>query len=79
MYVSMFVSLSVCLYVCLSVCLSVCMYVYMYVCRSSQGALLQMIEFSQQSATGDVRETGLALSLLFLFALVASGYVCMYA
>ena len=53
-------------------------YVCMYVCRSSQGALLQMIEFSQQSATGDVRETGLALSLLFIFALLASGYVCMY-
>ena len=48
------------------------------VCRSSQGALLQMIEFSQQSASGDVRETGMALLLLFLFALVASGYVCMY-
>jgi len=43
--------------------------------RSSQGALLQMIEFSQQSASGDVRETGLALLLLFVFALLASGYV----
>jgi len=34
-----------------------------------------MIEFSQQSASGDVRETGLALLLLFVFALLASGYV----
>ena len=42
---------------------------------SSQGSLLQMIEFSQQSVAGDARETGMALLLLFLFALMASGYV----
>ena len=42
---------------------------------SSQGTLLQMIEFSQQSVTGDSKETGLALFLLFIFALAASGYV----
>eukprot|EP01034_Spumella_vulgaris_P021380 gene21380-27410_t len=42
---------------------------------SSQGALLQMIEFSQQSVSGDSRETGLALLVLFIFALAASGYV----
>lgn len=42
---------------------------------SSQGSLLQMIEFSQQSVTGDVKETGLALLVLFIFALMASGYV----
>ncbi len=42
---------------------------------SSQGSLLQMIEFSQQSVTGDSKETGLALSMLFVFALIASGYV----
>ncbi|RYG68159.1 hypothetical protein EON64_05810 [archaeon] len=42
---------------------------------SSQGSLLQMIEFSQQSVSGDNKETGLALLLLFVFALMASGYV----
>jgi cation-transporting ATPase 13A1 len=42
---------------------------------SSQGSLLQMIEFSQQSVSGDSKETGLALFLLFIFALIASGYV----
>jgi manganese-transporting P-type ATPase len=42
---------------------------------SSQGGLLQMIEFSQQSVSGDTRETGLALLLLFVFAIIASGYV----
>jgi cation-transporting ATPase 13A1 len=42
---------------------------------SSQGALLQMIEFSQQTVSGDSRETGMALLLLFIFALVAAGYV----
>jgi cation-transporting ATPase 13A1 len=42
---------------------------------SSQGTLLQMIEYSQQSVTGDSRETGLALLLLFIFALIAAGYV----
>lgn len=43
--------------------------------HSSQGALLQMIEFSQQSVSGDSREIGYALLLLFCFALVASAYV----
>lgn len=42
---------------------------------SSQGNLLQMIEFSQQTVTGDSRETGMALLMLFVFALMASGYV----
>ena len=42
---------------------------------SSQGALLQMIEFSQQSVSGDSRETGYALLMLFIFALISSGYV----
>ena len=42
---------------------------------SSQGNLLQMIEFSQQTVSGDSRETGLALLMLLCFALVASGYV----
>lgn len=42
---------------------------------SSQGKLLQMIEFSQQSVTGNAKETGLALLVLFIFALFASGYV----
>lgn len=42
---------------------------------SSQGALLQMIEFSQQSVTGDSAEIGFALLLLFAFAIVASAYV----
>jgi manganese-transporting P-type ATPase len=43
--------------------------------NSSQGTLLQMIEFSQQSVSGDVVEIGLALLLLFIFALMAAGYV----
>eukprot|EP01038_Epipyxis_sp_PR26KG_P009128 gene9128-12312_t len=42
---------------------------------SSQGSLLQMIEFSQQTVSGDNRDTGLALFILFIFALIASGYV----
>lgn len=42
---------------------------------SSQGALMQMIEFSQQSVQGDSRETGYALLMLFIFALISSGYV----
>eukprot|EP01032_Pedospumella_encystans_P012911 gene12911-14901_t len=42
---------------------------------SSQGSLLQMIEFSQQSVAGDSKETGMALLLLFIFAIFASGYV----
>ena len=42
---------------------------------SSQGNLLQMIEFSQQTVSGDSKETGLALLMLLCFALIASGYV----
>jgi manganese-transporting P-type ATPase len=42
---------------------------------SSQGALMQMIEFSQQSVHGDVRETGLALLILLVFALISAAYV----
>lgn len=42
---------------------------------SSQGALMQMIEFSQQSVTGDAKETGMALFILFIFAMIAAGYV----
>ena len=36
---------------------------------------MQMIEFSQQAVTGDSKETGLALLLLFIVALIAAGYV----
>jgi cation-transporting ATPase 13A1 len=42
---------------------------------SSQGALMQMIEFSQQTVTGNAREIGLALLVLLMFALAAAGYV----
>jgi cation-transporting ATPase 13A1 len=42
---------------------------------SSQGTLFQMIEFSQQSVAGDLKETGYALLLLVAFALVAAAYV----
>ena len=42
---------------------------------SSQGALLQMIEFAQQTVSGDSKEIGLALLLLLFFALAASAYV----
>lgn len=42
---------------------------------SAQGTLFQMIEFSQQTVAGDLRETGYALLLLVAFALVAAGYV----
>jgi cation-transporting ATPase 13A1 len=42
---------------------------------SSQGSLMQMIEFSQQSVSGDSKETGLALLMLFVFAIISSGYV----
>ena len=34
-----------------------------------------MIEFSQQTVSGDAWETGLALLILFIFAIIASGYV----
>ena len=34
-----------------------------------------MIEFSQQTVSGDAWDTGLALFILFIFAIIASGYV----
>ena len=36
---------------------------------------MQMIEFSQQSVHGDVRETGIALLILLVFALISAAYV----
>jgi cation-transporting ATPase 13A1 len=42
---------------------------------SSQGALVQLIEFSTQKVSGDSRETRAALLILFVFALCAAGYV----
>jgi hypothetical protein len=42
---------------------------------SSQGSLMQMIEFSQQSVHGDVKETGVALLILLVFALISAAYV----
>lgn len=42
---------------------------------SSQGTLMQMIEFSQQTVAGNTREIGMALLVLFMFALAAAGYV----
>ena len=42
---------------------------------SSQGELMQMIEFSTATVTADAKETGLALLILFLFALCSAGYV----
>ena len=53
--------------------------VIVYVLRtgfsSSQGSLIQMIEYSQNSVSGDAFETGMALLLLLFFALIASAYV----
>jgi len=43
--------------------------------NSSQGELVQMIEFSTQKVSSNNRETFLALAILLLFALVAAGYV----
>jgi len=43
--------------------------------NSSQGELMQMIEFSTQKVADNSRETFLALLVLLLFALAASGYV----
>ncbi len=43
--------------------------------NSSQGKLVQLIEFSQQSVSGDTKETAMALLLLLCFALAAAGYV----
>ncbi|CAE7413510.1 PDR2 [Symbiodinium pilosum] len=42
---------------------------------SSQGQLLQMIEFSQDKVSGDTKEVIIALLILLGFALVAAGYV----
>lgn len=42
---------------------------------SSQGKLLQMIEFSQEKVSGDTKEVVVALLILLAFALVAAGYV----
>ena len=42
---------------------------------SSQGELLQVIEFSRESVTGDSKEIMVALAILTRFALVAAGYV----
>jgi len=42
---------------------------------SSQGELMQMIEFSTESVSADSKETGVALLVLFCFALCSAGYV----
>eukprot|EP00440_Ansanella_granifera_P044786 gb/GFBE01048540.1/.p1 GENE.gb/GFBE01048540.1/~~gb/GFBE01048540.1/.p1 ORF type:complete len:1465 (+),score=367.68 gb/GFBE01048540.1/:1-4395(+) len=42
---------------------------------SSQGQLLQMIEFSQEKVSGDTKEVIIALLVLLGFALTAAGYV----
>ena len=42
---------------------------------SSQGKLVQLIEFSTQAVAADSKETGMALLVLLAFALVAAGYV----
>ena len=42
---------------------------------SSQGSLVQMIEFSTQSVSADSTDTLYALLLLLFFAIVAAGYV----
>lgn len=42
---------------------------------SSQGNLVQLIEFSQQQVSADSKETLIALLVLLMFALVAAGYV----
>jgi cation-transporting ATPase 13A1 len=42
---------------------------------SSQGALMRMIEFSQEQVTGDSRETLVLLLILLVFALVSAGHV----
>ncbi|KAJ1455667.1 hypothetical protein M885DRAFT_463980 [Pelagophyceae sp. CCMP2097] len=42
---------------------------------SSQGELVQMIEFSQQQVSSDTRETLGALFVLLLFAIVSAAYV----
>jgi cation-transporting ATPase 13A1 len=42
---------------------------------SSQGALMRMIEFSQEQVTGDSRETLVLLLILLVFALISAGHV----
>jgi cation-transporting ATPase 13A1 len=42
---------------------------------SSQGALMRMIEFSQEQVTGDSRETLVLLLILLVFALLSAGHV----
>ena len=42
---------------------------------SSQGSLVQLIEFSTQSVSADSTDTFYALCLLLVFALIAAGYV----
>lgn len=42
---------------------------------STQGELMQMIEFSTEQVSADSKETGLALFVLLIFALISSGYV----
>eukprot|EP00930_Biecheleria_cincta_P017486 TRINITY_DN13893_c0_g1_i1.p1 TRINITY_DN13893_c0_g1~~TRINITY_DN13893_c0_g1_i1.p1 ORF type:complete len:1361 (+),score=242.90 TRINITY_DN13893_c0_g1_i1:164-4246(+) len=43
--------------------------------NSSQGQMMQMIEYSQNQMTGNSKETGYALMVLLLFALISAGYV----
>lgn len=43
--------------------------------NSSQGELMQMIEFSSQAVSADSKETGAALLILLVFALISAGYV----
>ena len=40
---------------------------------SSQGELVQMIEFSQTQVSADSKEVGVALFLLLIFALLLQG------
>eukprot|EP00039_Didymoeca_costata_P012204 m.175013 g.175013 ORF g.175013 m.175013 type:complete len:1509 (+) comp15415_c0_seq4:169-4695(+) len=42
---------------------------------SSQGELIQMIEFSTQQVSADAKETLMALGILLIFALISAGYV----
>lgn len=45
--------------------------------NSSQGELVQMIEFSQQKVSGDSKETLMALGILLVFALVRRTNMCL--
>ena len=42
---------------------------------SSQGQLIQMIEFSAQKVSADSKETLMALGILLIFAMMSAGYV----